>query len=88
MLARQRTGSEMDALKDIGLLVGLWDEKSGIRKGRPFRVHSDTHANQVLRMAKEMFIDYKKTRNNEQGKLIELIKEYEYDRRTKVTKEV
>ena len=39
-------------------------------------------------MAKEMFIDYKKTRNNEHGKLIELIKEYEYDRGIETKKKV
>ena len=81
MLARQRNGSEMDAIKDLGLMVGLWDKKSGIKKGRPYTVHSDTHANQVLQLAQQMFLDHKQIRNFTHGRLIELIKDFEFKER-------
>ena len=56
-------------------MVGLWDEKSGIKKED--RSESIEMLMQPgIKNGKEMF-DYKKTRNNEHGKLIELIKEYE-----------
>ena len=45
MLERQRWGSNFDALKKIGVSIGMFD---GVGRGRPFTLHPDTEANQIL----------------------------------------
>jgi len=47
MLERQRWGSNFDALKKMGVSIGMFD---GVGRGRPFTLHPDTEANQILMM--------------------------------------
>ena len=47
MLERQRWGSNFDALKKLGASIVMYD---GVGRGRPFTLHPDTEANQILVM--------------------------------------
>ena len=47
MLERQRWGSNFDAIKKIGVSIGMFD---GVGRGRPHTLHPDTEANQILMM--------------------------------------
>ena len=47
LLERQRWGSNFDALKKLGASIGMYD---GVGRGRPFTLHPDTEANQILMM--------------------------------------
>jgi hypothetical protein len=76
MLERQRWGSNFDALKKIGVSIGMFD---GVGRGRPFTLHPDTEANQILMMWNKQQRQKQKIqehlKESSQGKTIEEIEQ-------------
>lgn len=71
-LKRQRTGSNMNALVKLGISCGMFKANP---VGRPFTLHPDTHANQVLALQRKHKLAADETKDFIYRKLMEMIKE-------------